>query len=340
MAVNVHFGYFGGMALIVKDGIRIRSGPGRPLPLRPRSAAVPYFWRPAGDGARTRVSEQMLTQWMLVLRARNIPFLVAHRGGRRLLYVPPLAEGIARYEIAGYSAEPVLRADPPAPPVRLNALPAALFFMLLLGWHGICAGWWEFPWLAPLPPKEWARLGALDAYRARVLHEWYRTVTALSLHVDSLHIFSNIAAGCLFLTLLRRRVGFAAGLFLTVLGGVSGNICNALYRPLPFVSMGFSTALFACLGLLSSIHALQEGHGSRRKALLPLGAGAGLFAMFGTEGERADYAAHLFGMAAGLVLGYMYCRLLPRIRPCVWMRATAAAAVPVLFVLAWRFALR
>ena len=328
------------MALIVKDGIRIRSGPGRPLPLRPRSAAVPFFWRPAGDGVRTRVPEHVLAQWILVLSAKKIPFLLAQRGGRRLLYVPPMAEGIARYEIAGYSAEAVLRASAPEPPVRRNGFQVALFFVLLLGWHGICAGWWDFPGLAPLTLKEWMRLGALDAYRTRSLHEWYRTVTALSLHADSLHLFSNIAAGCLFLTLLCRRTGFGAGLLLTVLGGVLGNICNVLYRPPSFSSVGFSTALFACLGLVSGIQAVQEGRKAWRKAILPLGAGAGLFAMLGTEGERTDYAAHLFGMAVGLCLGYGYCRLLPYARPFARMQLPAAAAVPALFALAWYVALR
>jgi membrane associated rhomboid family serine protease len=326
------------MALIVKDGIRIRSGPGRPLPLRLRSAAAPFFWRPAGDGIRTRVSGQVLDQWILVLSAKNIPFLLVHRGGRRLLYVPPMAEGIARYEIAGYSAEPALR-PPPAPHVRRNTQLVALFFVLLLGWHGICAGWWEVPGITPRPFAEWMRLGALDAYRARVLHEWYRTVTALSLHMDSPHLFGNIAAGCLFLGLLCRRVGFGAGLLLTLLGAVSGNICNGLYRPLAFSSVGFSTALFASLGLLSSIQAFLEGRRAWRRALLPLGAGAGLFAMLGTEGERTDYAAHLFGMAAGLALGYVYSRLWPYAPHSAHLQASASAATAVLFILAWRFAL-
>ena len=322
------------MALIVKDGIRIRSAPGRPLPLRTRSAAVPRFWRPAGDGARARVSDHVLAQWMLVLSAKNIPFLCVHRGGRRLLYVPPLAEGIARYEIAGYSAEPTRR-PLPAPPVRRNAHLVAAFFVCFLGWHGLCAGWWTFPGFAPMTPQEWMRLGALDVYRTRVLHEWYRTVTALSLHMDSVHLFGNIAAGCLFLSMLCRRAGFGAGLLLTVIGGVLGNVCNAIYRPLPFSSLGFSTAIFACLGLLSGIEALREG--SRRRALLPLGAGAGLFAMLGTEGERADYAAHLFGMAAGLGLGFAYCRLVPLFAR---MHRLAAPLALALFVLAWCFALR
>ena len=327
------------MALIVKDGIRIRSGPGRPLPLRLRSSAVPPFWRPVGDGARIRVPEHQLTQWILVLSAKNIPFLLVHRGGRRLIYVPPMAEGIARHEIACYSAEPALRIRQPAPLVRKNTHLVALFFVCLLGWHGICAGWWEFPGLAPLTLKEWMRLGALDVYRTRILHEWHRTLTALSLHADSLHLFSNIAAGCLFLTLLCRRAGFGAGLFLTVLGGGLGNFCNVFYRPLSFSSVGFSTAIFACLGLLSSLQALQEGRLAWRKALLPLGAGAGLFAMLGTEGERTDYAAHLFGMACGLGLGCAYYRLLPHIRLPVRMQLPAAAAVAVFFILAWHCAL-
>jgi membrane associated rhomboid family serine protease len=327
------------MALIVKDGIRIRSGPGRPLPLRVRSAAVPPFWRPAGDGIRARVPEHLLAQWILVLSARNIPFLLVRRGGRRLLYVPLMAEGVARYEIAGYSAEPASRIRPPEPPALRNTHLVALFFIFLLGWHGICAGWWELPGLAPLARAEWMRLGALDVYRTRILHEWYRTVTALSLHADSLHLFSNVAAGCLFLTLLCRRTGFGIGLLLTVFGGVLGNVCNVLYRPLSFSSVGFSTALFACLGLLSSIQAMQDGRRAWRKALLPVGAGAGLFAMLGTEGERTDYAAHLFGMAVGLILGYAYYRLVPHVRLPVRMRMLAAAVVPIFFALAWHAAL-
>ena len=327
------------MALIVKDGIRMRSGPGRPFPLRLRTAAVPPFWRMAGDGVRTRVPEHLLAQWILVLSAKNIPFLLAQRGGRRLIYVPPMAEGIARYEIAGYNAEPAPRIRPSTTPVWRNLHLAALFFVVLAGWHGICAGWWEFPGLAPLARSEWMRLGALDVYRTRALHEWYRTVTALSLHSDSLHLFGNVAAGCMFLTLLSRHTGFGCGLLLTVLGGVLGNICNVLYRPLPFVSMGFSTALFACLGLLSGIQALQEGRQGWRKALLPLGAGAGLFAMLGTEGERTDYAAHLFGMAVGLGQGYAYHRLLSHARPSARMQLPAAAGVALLFALAWHLAL-
>jgi membrane associated rhomboid family serine protease len=62
--------------------------------------------------------------------------------------------------------------------------------------------------------------------------------------------------------------------------------------------------------------------------------------MLGTEGERTDYAAHLFGMAAGLILGYGYCRLTPHAGPPLRVQLPVAAGVGVLFVLAWHLALR
>ena len=41
----------------------------------------------------------------------------------------------------------------------------------------------------------------------------------------------------------------------------------------------------------------------RRKAILPIAAGAALLAMLGTEGENTDYAAHVAGLLCGLALG-------------------------------------
>jgi membrane associated rhomboid family serine protease len=46
-----------------------------------------------------------------------------------------------------------------------------------------------------------------------------------------------------------------------------------------------------------------------RSLLLPLGAGAGLLAMLGTEGERTDLGAHFFGFLCGLALGLIASRL-------------------------------
>ncbi len=328
------------MTLIVKDGLRFRSGRFRPLPLHARSAAAPRFWRAVAPAGRSApASEPRLAQWTLVLTAKNIPFVLARRGGRRLIYVPPLAEGVARHELTGYAAEPTIRPAPVEPLLRFNPLPPGLFFLLLALWHGICTQAIALPWLPPLSAQEWTRLGALDVYRVSILHEWYRTATALTLHADAVHLVGNLTAGFLFLGLLSRRAGFGPALLLTVLGGIIGNACNVVYRPYTFSSLGFSTALFAALGALSGIQALREGARERRKALLPLGGGAGLLAMLGTEGAHTDYAAHLFGMGAGLVLGAaLQYRADGRLS--ARRRQAAALAAYALFIVAWSLALQ
>ena len=85
----------------------------------------------------------------------------------------------------------------------------------------------------------------------------------------------------------------------------TGNAANALYRPPSHVSLGFSTAVFSLAGIIGADSALREGltHGGWRKVLLPPGAALALLAMLGTGGERTDYAAHIFGLAAGTGLG-------------------------------------
>lgn len=45
------------------------------------------------------------------------------------------------------------------------------------------------------------------------IREWYRCVTALTLHADSQHLFGNVLFGAPFLILLCRRVGLGLGLF-------------------------------------------------------------------------------------------------------------------------------
>ena len=283
----------------IPPGVRFR--PGRLLPLRRRPRGAPFFWRSVDDGKERRPSYRTLRYWELVLQSRGIPHVLVRCGRYDVLYVPPLAEGVAREELEGFSAEsetpPPLRTLPPHPAGNW----AVLALLGLLCWHGLRMGWWGASW-GPDSPELWMHAGALDVMRLRVYHEWYRVVTALTLHADSRHLLGNVAFGAVFLTLLCRRVGLGLGAFLTVAGGAAGNVCNALFRPPSFVSLGFSTALFASVGALSGSLAL-ETHQRRGKALVPLAAGAALLAMLGTEGERVDYGAHVWGLLAGFGLG-------------------------------------
>lgn len=318
---------------------RIVSRPGRPVQsgelarrgrLEQRPAGIPRFWRRVDDSPRPlrgaslppsssaeaasiltrRAAPPQLDLWLTVLSAANIPFRIgeakgAARHAGEMVYVPPLLERRARADLAAVAAEHPVR--PPAPPpARRNAHWVLVFFLALVVWHGLRVGWWGA--LTPASAPFWLDTGAADVFRILRLHEWHRTLTALTLHSDSRHLFANVLFGAPFLILLCRRVGLGPGLALTVCSGALGNSLNSLYQPLGHSSIGFSTALFGAVGALAGVTAARGARVATekrrfRQILLPLAVGGGVLAMLGAEGGTTDYGAHLFGLAAGCVLG-------------------------------------
>ena len=298
------------------------------------------------DGAPDRKAlppPHLFDLWIAVLSARAIPYQLAGRGNRLRLYVPALYEGLARNELAevrAESAKPVLPQE--RTPAHDNAHWVLLLLLALIVWHGVRMGWGFLPLLGTpeLSPEEWLQKGAADVFRIRTGHEWYRCVTTLTLHSDSRHLFGNVLFGAPFLILLCRRAGLGAGLLMVVLAGTLGNVFNALYRPPDHVSVGFSTALFGAVGALSGFLALQ-GLGrdalSWRRGIVLLTAGAGILAMLGTEGETTDYAAHLFGLLAGFMVGGVFAPLLRRTS--FLLETLLGTAALALLVVCWRLAL-
>lgn len=290
----------------------------RKLRLWMRPYSVPRFWRMINDGEKrpTLPPPHLFDLWITILASRNIPYLLTGRGNKLRLYVPALLERQARSELEAVLAES--RKPRPVyiePPTHNNAHWVLSVLLLLILWHGVRMHWGflaHLPGLPDLPSEEWSRLGSLDVFRVKTFGEWYRCVTALTLHADSQHLFGNVLFGAPFLILLCRRVGLGLGLFLILLAGSFGNALNAWYRPAGHISLGFSTALFGTVGVLSGFMALQ-GWGSRtqsdtgklswRRGILLLAAGTGILAMLGTEGDKTDYAAHLFGLLSGFIVG-------------------------------------
>ena len=294
---------------------------------RVRPAFLPPFWRNL-TGAPGFTSYRQRRDWRLVLSACGIPHRLSQFNGREYLYVPPLLEGRALTELSAFDAE---RESPPAPapPGQPHWKLAGCFLLPLLMWHGMRVGWCPAPdWLPP--PRLWLAAGALDTLAVRLRGEWYRVVTALTLHADAAHLCGNLAFGALFMGLLARVAGLGRALWLTLLGGSLGNVLAVLLRRQPVESIGFSTALFACVGALSGLMAMRGA--GRREMLLPVAAGAGLLAMLGTEGERTDYLAHVGGLIAGLALG-LWEGMRERRKwptPPQWLWATLAILLPVL----------
>jgi rhomboid protease GluP len=218
----------------------------------------------------------------------------------------------AEAAVAAFELEnPAVRQRENAPPVTAGAVAAGLlFFLAILGLH---------VWTGPASAESaWFSRGSADA--AAILRgEWWRGITALTLHADAGHAVGNAVLGGLLVALLARTLGAGVAAALVLLAGAAGTFAAAALVRRDFVSVGASTAVFGALGVLA---ALRQ---NRRRAWIPLGAGLALLAFLGTS-KRADLAGHLCGFAAGAVLGASI-SLLPRVRGIVAQAALAAAAL-------------
>ncbi len=189
----------------------------------------------------------------------------------------------------------------PAPPfVRVSAWPSLLMLGGLAFIHAASG-----PWQAG---SLWFKAGAVSSPAILDQGEWQRLVTALTLHADQGHLLGNCLIGGAIAQLLCRTVGFGAAWLSILLAALCGNLLNIILRAEPHYSVGFSTAVFAAIGILCG-RQLVGGGPLLRQLILPLGAGAGLLAMLGSGGEdgaqRTDLGAHLFGLLCGLAGGLL-----------------------------------
>ena len=177
--------------------------------------------------------------------------------------------------------------------------------------------------------------------------EWWRALTALVLHGDTLHLVVNLVSGLLFSAFVLPRFGTGMTWLLIALSGFFGNLANAcFYQSTSHNSIGSSTAVFGALGLLVSSDFIARFASpitrSRWQLVLPVGAGLALLAYLGVgeeEQSHTDYMAHLWGFIAGLLLGGV--AAVWRVREWVGTAAQRSLALvaPLLILGAWWFAL-
>lgn len=153
----------------------------------------------------------------------------------------------------------------------------------------------------------WFSLGSADAAKI-VSGQWWRAVTALTLHADLSHVLGNACAGALFWSLLARRLGPALASWLVLIAAAAGNLITAYLAHAHYLSVGASTAVFAALG---AVALLEASSGAGRRAFMAVGAGVGLLGFLGT-GKEADLLAHLFGFLSGAALGALAAPLVPQ----------------------------
>lgn len=289
------------------------------------------------DGSIFSLSQQRARLWSLVLDARFIPCQMGESSGRWSLRVPlyrfdEACEELRRFEHENRHWPP---APPPVRPMMENTLATLSVLVVLATFHNITRLDVNVMGL----PVEWSRIGSAQA--GRILDgEWWRLVTALTLHGDVLHLISNLAIGGVFVFLLCRELGSGLAWALLLAAGTVGNLCNALLQPRLHDSVGASTAVFGVVGILSALSLVRYRHHLQRRWPLPVASALALLSILGTEGKHTDLGAHLFGFLAGVLIGVVTEVLVARHgRPGRSLNALLALLCSLVVVTAWMMAL-
>lgn len=274
---------------------------------------------------RTTPHANRASDWTLVLHALDIDHRVDVRDGIVAIVVAPGDRARAMEALAAFDLENLPVVEHPAPDLGPSRL--GLSFALLLTWVFVVAGPRDVP-----APSRWFDVGTASASRI-LAGEWWRTVTAITLHGDVLHLAGNVLAALLFVSAVGRWLGSGVGGASILASAAIGNAVTAWAYGARHDSVGASTATFAALGVLAGLQMVRRWrHVARRRRLawVPLGAGLGLVVLLGMS-ERADVVAHLAsllaGVAVGLIVGLSGLRAPRPFVQVAWSAATCAAIV-------------
>lgn len=288
----------------------------------------------ADNETSTRLADQRVHLWALILEARHLPFRI-ERGEKGLtLLVPERSFATTLEELRLFEKEnrgwPSPR--PPATPVTENTLVTISVLILLATFHNLTLiGFSMFGNL----PVNWVAIG--NAHVEKIMGgEWWRLVTALTLHADWVHLFSNLTIGGLFIVLLCREIGSGPAWCLLLASGILGNLANAFMQMPEHRSVGASTLVFGAVGILASLTVVRYRGQLQKRWPLPIAAALALLALLGTEGKQTDLGAHLFGLLFGILLGLVAEYLIEKLgRPGRRLNALLASLSAVIVIAAW-----
>jgi membrane associated rhomboid family serine protease len=249
-----------------------------------------------------RGSKSLCHEFSLVLEARGIEHETLEGESAWTLNVPVALLGRAYEEISRYSAERnAPRSVPGAMPSRPGAALGAAVYVLILLLAAYSAGNGSFG-------ADWFSVGSLDAGSPA---QWWRAITALTLHVDQQHWLGNVLFGVI--------AGIGAGRLLgpgiawaSILGAAAlANYLEILIAPVNHRAVGASTAVFAALGLLAGM-AWRQRLTLRERVWYrwaPLIAGICLLTLLGAGNAQVDVLGHALGFIMGTGLGWVYAQL-------------------------------
>jgi rhomboid protease GluP len=280
-----------------------------------------------------RGSNGLCREYSLMLEARGLEHELELRENEWVLTVSPSLSSKAEDEIRRYTLE---RRSPRPQIARFEPFGGAWagsigFVVILLG-VAYSAGLHLFA-------TDWLSVGAVDAGPAR--SEWWRAITATTLHLDQLHLFSNLFAGLVVGAAASQLLGPGVSWFSALAAAAAGNFLEMWIAPPTHQAIGASSVVFAALGLVTGFawsfrFRLRERQWYR---WAPLIVGASLLTLFGAGGERVDVLGHLLGFVFGTGAGWLLAAArLPRSRASRTQWWFGGAAV-LSIIFAWFLAL-
>ncbi len=282
---------------------------------------------------RVTPDNKLANEWALVLISQGLSPSFHNDEGGLVLSVPVEEVELALAGLAAYEREntaPVQKDQNRSDDFASWIAGIVVAGVLILS-HAVTVRWKE---AAP-----WFDRGSAEA--SRILDgELWRTVTALTLHADLVHLFSNAVAAAIFVTALSSIVGAGLAFALVVLAGACGNLANALVQGSSHISVGASTAIFGAVGVLGPVGLVWRRREPRRSrgGWIPIAAALGLLAMLGTGTGRTDLLAHLFGFFCGALLGVPVGLFFPTM-PGQVMQWVCGSATVLMLIYCWTLAL-
>jgi len=255
---------------------------------------------PPGIAWRT-LNRKACDEAAMVLEAVGIDSQVLPFDGEFLLIVRPEDEFEAKEQLELYSLEN-----------KIEKKTAPTFPPLLKGLHGTILYVTILILVDGLLKRDMPAQNLLDAGSANAglicRGEWWRAVTALTLHADIVHLTGNIAFGALFGLFACQILGPGIAWLSILLAGATGNIFSAHLQIASHTAIGASTAVFAALGIQASYvcvfwHRLSR---SKIKRWSPVVGGIMLLAFLGGPGPKIDVLSHVTGFLSGLMAGAIF----------------------------------
>lgn len=186
--------------------------------------------------------------------------------------------------------------------------------------------------------------GMMDTLAISKRSEWWRPITALTLHADIGHLAGNILSGVCFGLLINRIFGYGLGWLLIILSGALGNLMTLpVHLPDLHRALGASTAIFGALGILVGhavvTHFATTERGAWKASILPIMGGLTVLGLTGLSGDNVDISGHVCGFAAGAILGLMFSRSALKKIPGKAAQAMLGTLCLIMLTVAWLAAL-